>query len=114
MSAFYKNYVELCAKKKKSLSAVAEEIGLSRTSPNGWKKGKQPSDVNIQKLAEYFGVSAAYLRGEEDKKENPTAQMGSEVDEITMELMDIIQNGSDEDRQDLLEICKMWKRREKR
>ena len=49
MSAFYKNYVELCAKKKKSLSAVAEEIGLSRTSPNGWKKGKQPSDVNIQR-----------------------------------------------------------------
>ena len=47
MSSFYNNYVELCAKKKKSLSAVAEEIGLSRTSPNGWKKGKQPSHVNI-------------------------------------------------------------------
>lgn len=111
MSAFYKNYVELCAKKKKSLSAVAEEIGLSRTSPNGWKKGKQPSDVNIQKLAEYFGVSVEYLRGEEEQKENPTAQMSSEVDEVTMELMDIIQNGSDEDRQDLLEMYKMLKRR---
>lgn len=79
MSAFYKNYVEQCAKKKKSPSAVAEEIGLSRTSPNGWKKGKQPSDVNIQKLSEYFGVSVAYLRGEEEQKENPTAQEGSEA-----------------------------------
>lgn len=79
MSTFYKNYVELCAKKKKSLSAVAEEIGLSRTSPNGWKKGKQPSDVNLQKLADYFGVSVAYLKAEEEQKENPTAQEGSEA-----------------------------------
>ena len=114
MTEFYKKYVELCAKQKKSLSAVAEAIGLSRTSPNGWKKGKQPSDVNMQKLADYFGVSVAYLKGEEEQKENPTAQMGSEVDEVTMELLDIIQNGTDEDRQDLLDMYKMLKRREKR
>ena len=31
-----------------------------------------------------------------------------------MELMDIIQNGTDEDRQDLLDMYKMLKRREQR
>lgn len=79
MSVFYDNYVALCAKQQKSPSAVAEAIGLSRTSPNGWKKGKQPSDVNLQKLADYFGVSVAYLKGEEEQKESLTVQMDSEA-----------------------------------
>lgn len=70
MTDFYTKYVALCANIKKSPSAVAEEVGLSRTSPNGWKKGKVPSDVNIQKLADYFNVSVQYLRGSEQQKEN--------------------------------------------
>lgn len=70
MTDFYTKYVALCANKKKSLSSVAEEIGLSRTSPNGWKKGKIPNDVNIQKLADYFGVSFDYLKGTQES-ENP-------------------------------------------
>lgn len=69
MDDFYKRYVSLCAEKQKSLSAVAEEIGLSRTSPNGWKKGKHPSDVNLHKLSSYFGVSVEYLIGKEQKEE---------------------------------------------
>lgn len=92
MSAFYKNYVELCAKKKKSLSAVAEDIGLSRTSPNGWKKGKQPSDVNIQKLAEYFGVSVEYLRGEENALQNEEKPTNQRIGELTDEELGIIED----------------------
>lgn len=67
MSTFYKNYVKLCAEKGVSSSAVAEKIGLSRTSPHGWKKGKMPSDVNLQKIADYFGVTVEYLNGEEEE-----------------------------------------------
>lgn len=68
---FYNNFIKLCAKNKKSPSGVASEVGLSRTSPNGWKKGKQPSEVNLQKLADYFNVSVEYLKGEEDTKKSP-------------------------------------------
>ena len=42
---------------KKSKSKVAEEIGLSRASAYGWTNGALPSDVNLQKIADYFGVS---------------------------------------------------------
>lgn len=73
MTTFYKNYVALCAQKKKSASAVAVEIGLSRTSPNGWKKGKQPSDINLEKLANYFEVSVDYLLSEQ-KEKSPTPE----------------------------------------
>ena len=76
MTTFYKNYIVLCAQKKKSASAVATEVGLSRTSPNGWKKGKQPSDTNLEKLAAYFGVSVSELISEQ--KEKPTLQAESE------------------------------------
>ncbi len=67
MTVFYKNYIALCAKANKSPSAVAEENGLSRTSPNGWKKGKLPRDATIAKLADYFGVSSDALVAEENK-----------------------------------------------
>lgn len=62
MDNFYEKYVSLCVKAKKSPSKVAEEIGLSRTSPNGWKKGKQPSDANLMRIAGYFNVSLDYLK----------------------------------------------------
>lgn len=68
LTTFYSNYVALCAKEKKSLSAVAESIGLSRTAPNGWKKGKQPSDVTLEKLSQYFGVPVFELTGEQKEK----------------------------------------------
>lgn len=69
MSTFYDNYVRLCAEKNVSLSAAAESIGLSRTSPNGWKKGKLPQDRTLAKLAAYFGVSVDDLT---DKEKKPT------------------------------------------
>lgn len=68
MTVFYSMYVSLCAEKNMSLSAVAEAVGLSRTAPNGWKKGKQPSDVTLQKLSKYFDVDVSVFSGE---KENP-------------------------------------------
>ena len=61
MSTFYKKYISLCAKANKSPSAIAEAIGLSRTSPNGWKKGNKPKDTTLEKLATYFDVPVSYF-----------------------------------------------------
>lgn len=71
MTAFYKNYVTYCAKVGKSLSAVAEEVGLSRTSPNGWKKGKLPRDSTLAKLAEHLNCSVQDLLSENENKPVP-------------------------------------------
>lgn len=80
MSYFYENYVSLCAKIKKSPSYVAEAVGLSRTSPNGWKKGKQPTDVNLQKIADYFGVTVEELIRENKKTTTSNSGGFSEKD----------------------------------
>ena len=78
MSNFWNNYVKYCALNKVSPSAVAEEIGLSRTSPNGWKKGKEPRDVTLKKIADRFGITVQDLLKEDIEKEMPVTQLSDE------------------------------------
>ena len=78
MTTFYKNYVSLCAKIGKSPSAVAEELGFSRTSPNGWKKGKIPRDASLSRIASYFNISVEELQFESENK--PAPSNGNELD----------------------------------
>lgn len=108
MTVFYKNYCDLCAKKGMSVSGVAAAIGLSNAAANGWKKGKQPSDTTLAKLAAYFGVSVSDLT--EDKEKSPTPE-GMELDAETMELREIWNTADQEEREALLAMAKMLKAR---
>jgi transcriptional regulator with XRE-family HTH domain len=109
---FYDRYAQLCKQKGVSMSAAAEEAGFAKSLVSKWKKLKieVPSPEILQKLSAYFGMTIAELLGE-GKKENPTSPKADEVDEVTMELLDIIQNGTNEDRQDLLEMYRIIKKR---
>ena len=71
---FYDNFVRCCNSVNKSPSAVAADIGLSRASVNGWKNGKNPTDANLAKIADYFGVSVDYLLGKTEQKEKAPAE----------------------------------------
>ncbi len=68
---FYNAYLNMCNKKGESPSRVALNCGISKASVNRWKHGYQPTDANLQKLADYFGVTVDYLLGKErgNKKE---------------------------------------------
>ena len=88
---FYENYVRLCNSIDKSPSAVAIELKLGKPSVSRWKSGTVPRDATVQKIADYFGVTTSYLRGEkepEEQKENPTVQTDSEVDERINDMWD--------------------------
>lgn len=50
--------------KSKSPSAVALEIGITKSTVSGWKKGSVPTDATLQKLADYFGIAKTDLTGE--------------------------------------------------
>lgn len=66
---FYENFIKLCVKVNKSPSAVAEEIGINRSSVSTWKnRGSVPNDVTAQKLADYFGITVAELMAENEEK----------------------------------------------
>ena len=65
---FYEKYRMQCAKKGVSASAAAKAIGLSNAAATGWKNGKEPQDVTIQKLADYFGCTVDDLKSDKAKE----------------------------------------------
>ena len=75
---FYENYVRLCNSVGKSPSAVAIELKLGKPSVSRWKSGTNPRTATLLKIADYFGVTVEYLKGEETKKD-PAGRQGREV-----------------------------------
>ena len=73
MCTFYKRYLSLCADWGESPSGVADKLGIARSTVTKWKKGGNPTDGNLQRIASFFGVSMEWLRdGLEPKKDELT------------------------------------------
>lgn len=90
--SFYENYVKLCNSVGKTPSAVALEVGLSKSLVSRWKRDGGATDASIAKIAEYFGVSIDELV---DKKEKPTGNADG-LTEVQREAVDLIMEMSDE------------------
>lgn len=75
---FYFRYVDLCNKINKSPSAVAEELGFKRSSVTRWANNSVPRQATLQKIADYFGVTVEYLKGEETKNAPMPNDIGEE------------------------------------
>ncbi len=85
-STFYNNYVRLCAQVKKSPSAVAEEMGFSRTSVSRWKKMEKPRDATALRVANYFNVPLESLFVEDSVEPEQASNDNSELEEYLEEL----------------------------
>lgn len=86
---FYEIYVALCAEKNVSPTKAAVEIGLSNAAPTGWKQGAVPRASALKKIADYFGVSVEYLKGETDIK-NPADSNDSGREKEVVRLFGLI------------------------
>lgn len=62
---FYDNFLKACNRIGKSPSAVVVEAGISKPAVTRWAKGQSPTAANVQKLADYFGISKEELTGTE-------------------------------------------------
>ena len=72
MTVFYNIYCELCAKKGKTPSGVASEIGFNRSTITMWRNsGSAPRKELLIKIANYFGVSTDYLLEKAENKKSP-------------------------------------------
>lgn len=58
---FWKNFYFLCEQKNMKPLQVVKEIGIAHGNITNWKKGKLPSGTNLQKIADYFGVTVDSL-----------------------------------------------------
>lgn len=61
---FWENLVELCSKQNISPTGLCLKLGFSNATAVRWKKGSMPNDTTLKKIADYFGVSVEYLKGE--------------------------------------------------
>ena len=104
---FYFRYVDLCNKINKSPSAVAEELGFKRSSVTRWANNSVPRQATLQKIADYFGVTVEYLKGEETKKD-PGQKTDAEIDG---ELLEIWNTGDEDEHRALLEMARLIKSR---
>lgn len=87
--AFYENYLRLCEKAGKTPSGAALEMGLSKPTVNRWKKGGGLTDATALKVAAYFGVTVAELKGEE-QKEKPSAPEGVDLSGLSPEDAELV------------------------
>ena len=86
---FYDNFVALCASVNKTPAYVGRELGIDKSTISCWKARKtKPSDVNAQKIADYFGVTVEELIGKGIKKD-PIPKDGA-VSEPKQKLRDLI------------------------
>ncbi len=61
-------------------AAAADSFGINRTSWGHWEDGTSiPDDVNQRKLAKFFGITLAELRGDHEK---PPVTTGGQEGEI--------------------------------
>ena len=71
---FLEIFERLCAEKKVSPNKALADIGMSNATYTNWKKrGSTPQGKNLQKIADYFGVSTSYLLGEKTES-TPAAE----------------------------------------
>ena len=74
---FYDKYAHICKQRGISMSAAAQEAGLSKSLVTKWKVNKVevPSPDVLKKLSTYFNIPVSELLEEEinyEQKEKPT------------------------------------------
>lgn len=72
---FYSKYVEWCERVGKTPTTVAREIGFSKAAVTKWKNGSIPTDMNIRRIAEYFGTSVSEFTDKEIQPEPDFSNM---------------------------------------
>lgn len=73
--AFYDKFVNLCASIGEKPTPVAQKLGISKGTVASWKRrGNDPTDAYLAKIANYFGVSVDDLREDTENEKKPTAQ----------------------------------------
>lgn len=63
---FHDRVNALCAERGMSITKLASELGFSSSTPNNWRDmAGLPRAKTVKAVADYFGVSVDYLKGDD-------------------------------------------------
>ncbi len=68
---FWNNFVYYCNLHNVKPNNVTKAIGMSSAAATDWKKGSQPRDTALLKLAEYFGITVEDLTCDNETLDTP-------------------------------------------
>lgn len=86
MSDLYNNIHALCEKENIKDGTLCSKVGVTRSTLSELKRGRTTSLSlkNLQKIADYFGVSISDLTGEApEQKEKPNTLDGIELEKLS-------------------------------
>ena len=118
---FYDKFDKLCEENGKKKSPVCAELGLSKTAWAKWRDGATPDGKTVRKLADYFGVTYAFLL--DDSLEDVPAQ-AEETDTAKIReamrrrpgiklLFDVLEDAPDSDLYETLALAQRLKEQSK-
>lgn len=67
-SMFFERFSALCKEHNETPNSVAKIIGVSSGSVTAWKRGTDPRNATLAKIADYFDVTTDFLLGKETEK----------------------------------------------
>ena len=73
---FFENFLAFCVKTGESPTSVVTKIGLNKSAVTSWRKGTNPTNTTLLKLANYFNITVEELTG----KKEPAPTRVSESD----------------------------------
>lgn len=113
VSNLYNRIEGLCADKRINITTMCKESGASRASLTDLKMGRKQSlsADTLSKISVYFGVSVDYLLGNEPKEKTP-AEADVTFDDFTYAMYGEAKELTDEDKNMLLEMARMLKKRQ--
>ncbi len=99
--SYFDMYSDACYAIRKSPSAVALEIGISKPTVTNWRQGGSPNASTKVKINDYFGYDI-----EQGIKKEPTADGGNEFSKVELELMECYRKVPPEVQVMLLKIAR--------
>lgn len=103
---FYNKFIKLCNEKGVKPSPMLESIGIQKTAATNWKNRRSnPTQANLQKIADYFGVTVEYLKGEEEIKNTPDELQLTEGEKM---LLNLFRQIPEERQQAFLEMGRLY------
>ena len=104
MTVTVQRIVDLTERYGTSGAFIARLCGKSRSLIAGWKDGKAaPTDSDLAAIADLYGVSVAYLRGEVDVPES------SGKNALQQQLLDSVQSLADDEMLKVIEYVRFLK-----
>ena len=104
MTVTVQRNVDLTERYGTSGAFIARLCGKSRSLIAGWKDGKAaPTDSDLAAIADLYGVSVAYLRGEVDVPES------SVKNALQQQLLDSVQSLADDEMLKVIEYVRFLK-----